>query len=524
MATYITLAQQAGSQLLEANRRQTIANRQGLAKQEKARQVATQQQEHPPPVPVSGSRRVMVPGDELAAFRQTAKSTLGHFWLFDANITQGATLTYRYFRGGNLSPNGPYFGGAIYTESSSLPSSYESYFATGNAKQIVSVLLEVTEYPEPPDLTDDPEIVLSSSGMEEWTARIMHVSDGYLYGGYWWEYYWVYDGYEECSPVSGGSVYSSITDSISWSLSLSQRKAVTSITHDFDQRHLILPAGNGSFIVIVLLSCSWVMRQRYVYATRLDGAVLPTDSYFNIISKVFICNNSSCRLISAPQILQEIINQINPGYETVSSDTGWLFAEEYIIPRTTSCPPSAEPWRTDHITTINNGVKSGVGWQPYQDHAIRYTYQSDSIHDTYYSQASLPDYEPAVYSGLKAQAAITPSIYAALNDVFEFVSSDLIKTLPESKNWIVESEITSNLSRSYGIYSLYGNPDDNTGGSVTLAARFNFSISSPYHPDFPDPTSEDFSGTLFTIWDWDDPIYCRQMLGALGFSSADLVP
>jgi len=70
MATYITLAQQAGSQLLEANRRQTIANRQGLAKQEKARQVATQQQEQPPPVPVSGSRRVMVPGDELAAFRK----------------------------------------------------------------------------------------------------------------------------------------------------------------------------------------------------------------------------------------------------------------------------------------------------------------------------------------------------------------------------------------------------------------------------------------------------------------------
>jgi hypothetical protein len=69
MATYITLAQQAGSQLLEANRRQTIANRQGLAKQEKARQTATQQQEQAPPKPVSGSRRVVLPGDELAAFR-----------------------------------------------------------------------------------------------------------------------------------------------------------------------------------------------------------------------------------------------------------------------------------------------------------------------------------------------------------------------------------------------------------------------------------------------------------------------
>jgi hypothetical protein len=452
-------------------------------------------------------------------------SNLGHFWLLNIDTTQGQTLTYRYFSGADPFPTGNNYPGSINTTSSSVPSSYKSYFATGDAKQVASVQLQVADYPDPPDPNADLEIVLSSSGVQEWTARIMQVPGGYLYQGTYWEFYWVYDGYEQCSPVSGGNVYSTITDSIDWSLLLRQEKAVTSLVHSYDRRHLVLPAGNGNFIVVVLLSCSWIMKQRYVYENRFAGAILPTQSYFNVVTKAFICNDTKCRPIEISQTLSEIIDQINPNYELQSVQRGWLFAEEIVIPKTTSCPfPLAEPWETDNIYNVNDGVKTRVGWRPYAIHTYGLDYRSDTSNDTYYVQPDLPDYEPTVHSGLRAEAAITPAVYATLNSVYQFIDSDAIKSFPETGRWIVELEPVSNVSRTYGYYSLAGDPEQNTGGNVEISSSFNFTISAPYHPDFPDPASESFSGTLYTVWDWDDPDYCRRMLAALGFQQSDLQP
>lgn len=79
MATFITVAQRALTQLLEANRRQTAANRLGLAKQAKAVAMPA-----PAPVRINPSRRVTLASEQLAAFRRSRFRQLSHaFYQFD---------------------------------------------------------------------------------------------------------------------------------------------------------------------------------------------------------------------------------------------------------------------------------------------------------------------------------------------------------------------------------------------------------------------------------------------------------
>lgn len=74
MATFITVAQRALTQLLEANRRQTAANRLGLAKQAKAVAMPA-----PAPVRINPSRRVTLASEQLAANRRGGVLLLLHF-------------------------------------------------------------------------------------------------------------------------------------------------------------------------------------------------------------------------------------------------------------------------------------------------------------------------------------------------------------------------------------------------------------------------------------------------------------
>lgn len=69
MATYITVEQQVAQQLLEANARQTAANRAGLARQERARE---SQRQLPPAVPQINPPARRPPGnEELSAARRS---------------------------------------------------------------------------------------------------------------------------------------------------------------------------------------------------------------------------------------------------------------------------------------------------------------------------------------------------------------------------------------------------------------------------------------------------------------------
>lgn len=82
MATYIKVSQSSAAELLEANARQTAANRAGLARQEKAKQMRAAM---PEPAPqVFGSRRVVLPEDELAATRRARVRRFAHaYWQAD---------------------------------------------------------------------------------------------------------------------------------------------------------------------------------------------------------------------------------------------------------------------------------------------------------------------------------------------------------------------------------------------------------------------------------------------------------
>lgn len=85
MATYITVEQQSAAQLLEASRRQTLANRQGLRDEQAALQVAVPSAARP----AGRSRRAVIPGDELAAFRRRRLDGFGFIDINDAYNFEG---------------------------------------------------------------------------------------------------------------------------------------------------------------------------------------------------------------------------------------------------------------------------------------------------------------------------------------------------------------------------------------------------------------------------------------------------
>jgi len=459
------------------------------------------------------------------------KLKLGHFWLLDAEITQGPPITYRADQGNDPDPGeSPRYW--IRPEPSitttTVPTSCRSYFATGDGKEVVSVFLDIPNYPSPPSPSSIPEIIIDSSGTDTITGLIKYVEDGYIYGGTLWIYYWVYEGFESCIPNYGGYTVEAKSASRRWNVLATQTKAA-SIDGGFDRRHLVLPTGNGNFIVVAMLSGSWEMRKRNminVSGRWYPGPVLPTDSDYNVVTNVFACNNHKCRSIALPSTLQKIIDSINPQYTKGNRTRHSVFVEELTIPGSGSCPPAYDPWRTDSIDRINREFENpqSAQWNPFDIHTFDLKCPGSGANDAYYARSGIPTYEPDLYNGLIAQAAITPAIFETLNTVSKFVDPAQIKTYPDSKRWLVEANTGSNVLRSYGYYSIAGNPYDNPDGTIAIKSNLTFVVSAPYHPDFPDPTLPEFTGTLYSVWDWDDPVYCRNMCLSLGFTIADLTP
>jgi hypothetical protein len=233
--------------------------------------------------------------------------------------------------------------------------------------------------------------------------------------------------------------------------------------------------------------------------------------------KAYICNDDSIREISIPSTLQAIIDVAYP--DAVDDTTSIIYRENFFSYAKYSIPS---------------------GFPIYGDQGLL----------------------SANYRG----SVFTPKVFERLNEINQFVNPSTIKQFPQSLPWIM-------YDTSEGSYAAYQDSNPSPFETPTYWSQLyrdglpfyhaywieknqepNYEIYDPNYaadwegvsrprripratlnldPERParegatDRTSlvgsywgEDF----VTVWDWNDPGYCRQQALALGFSAADLTP
>lgn len=306
-------------------------------------------------------------------------------------------------------------------------------------------------------------------------------------------------------------------------------------TFNANNSHLVLPAGGDVCIVVHRLRSHWsywyresVYKQSFVPETALRYTT-PVLSEIDEFS-AFIVSANKCRQVALPQKLLQVLSAIWPPYmaQTESEPYVPVTYSSYTIQPSSGCPPLGSPFRS-LVAFAESGsppVDQSIGndqWCPWSRPRYDIAYES-SRQFTYPVRTAppSPSYAPAKYKGLKASGAVTPSIFASLNQAAQFVNPSFIKEFPAGRRWIVEAGDFVNGTQKYGYYSTPGDPDEFTGGAVVENNRLTFSLADQLHPDF--VTEPGYSFGKYTVWDWDDPNYCRSMCFALGFTDTDLVP
>jgi hypothetical protein len=232
--------------------------------------------------------------------------------------------------------------------------------------------------------------------------------------------------------------------------------------------------------------------------------------------KAYICNNDSIREISIPPALQTIIDIAYP--DAVDDTTSIIYRENFFAYDKYSIPS---------------------GFPIYGDQGLL----------------------SANYRG----SVFTPKVFERLNEINQFVNPNTIKQFPQNLPWIM-------YDTSRGSYAAYQDSNPNPFETPTYWSQLyrnglpfyhaywieknqepNYEIYDPNYADdwegvrkprsIPQATlrlspervprdgatdrtavgsywGEDF----ITVWDWNDPGYCRRQALALGFPAADLTP
>jgi hypothetical protein len=233
--------------------------------------------------------------------------------------------------------------------------------------------------------------------------------------------------------------------------------------------------------------------------------------------KAYLCSNDFIREISIPPTLQEIIDIAYP--DAVDDTTSIVYRENFFAYPKYSIPS---------------------GFPIYGDQGLL----------------------SANYRG----SVFTPAVFERLNTIKQFVDPNIIKQFPQNLSWVMydtsegsyaayqdskpspfetptywselyreglpfyhASWIRPNEEPNYEIYDP-NFASDWVGSSRPRRiprATLNLDPERPAREGATDRTSlvgsywgEDF----VTVWDWNDPDYCRSMCLSLGFSGADLVP
>ncbi len=323
--------------------------------------------------------------------------------------------------------------------------------------------------------------------------------------------------------------------------------------------YFALPCGNGSFILVYGHHSVWDTFQSNAYyrarglyqadgtfigyfdfATStyssltipddLVGAAVESGDPSGIVSlegfrgkgsklSVYVCNNKTIREISLPLAMQPFID-------------------------------AAYPSPIEATRTISY-------------RGISYTY--DTYQLSYFINPINPYYDASQgYSNNYNGAVFTPQIFSQLNALYEIIPPSSLKPFSDKLKWGLSDNsqgaytvfqdvdnypaypYLSNMYRS-GLplyHALWPNKNEEPDLSVwdpdyaaewenkpkpkrIGKATLNLSpdrVSRPGAADRPSLPGAYWNEEFITVWDWDDPAYCRSMCKALGFTDADLTP
>lgn len=411
----------------------------------------------------------------------------------------------------------------LYSELAADNGSFEFKIASGRADRFISDTIQ-TRFPQ--NLQYQYNVVEASLTnqyslpISRFTLQAGHPELGYLYA---------LDDYLDCynpSLASGSRESKVITGSQTETLT----KSIVPLTEfNYLDNYLILPAGNGAALVIYLWKHDWY----YLMTERLFGQYILriTSSGYDGTSgaAVYCVSDANVRKIALPAALQSVLAVIHPQYQTTTTQFEYLQESYSVIsvPASTGCPTTSTFYQQSSLASCwNNDAipdpgQVNQGWHPWDYQAYQLSYTQTQYTHSIREQPEAPQFQPEQYQGLSTNltTAITPTIFASLNAAHQFVDPELIKEYPADLHWIVEDESSTTAQQVLGEYSLIGDPSINTDGVVSVDRDLSLAISDNTADGFDLPQANGY-----TVWDWDDPDYCRQMCQALGFTAADLQP
>lgn len=262
--------------------------------------------------------------------------------------------------------------------------------------------------------------------------------------------------------------------------------ALLAATNSLQTGSFVLPVGGEACIV--------VMMQRYSHAyvtkaysgsfdvyespyTMTQAAIpwpptsgTPLSIRATTANKAYLCTRRSVREITVPAALTQILNTLNPPF-TYSSALGGSVSYPDYVP----------------LGSVANGG----------------------------------DY----FFSVDRTATWTPSVFASLSAIRQFVEPSQLRNLAPGKRPVLTDYRYGYYAESTADRNLYyaewtGDRDNFDPEQTASMQRLPMvGIMVPQNPGQVVP-----GFTLNAVWDWDDPIYCRTMCSALGFTAADLTP
>lgn len=300
-----------------------------------------------------------------------------------------------------------------------------------------------------------------------------------------------------------------------------QRTVGSTGSYSIDSNHWVLPAGNGTYIVVVMLA--YVATAYTTTATyfaepadpeRPNRLLIKVDEPYSapvVTSQagaknyVFACSHTKVRSLSIPPTMQALLDHFNPA-----------------------------PIEAD--ATLSTAITGGVTTAYKRPQlAGQKSYAVDGANQTFRTEYGT-SWDPSIYWSLNNEyqfidpaQVVSPGTWrlthkpaVSRNDAGGFKQMN-------DNSWNLEAyyKASQPLPIMFGKWKAAGNPILSQPGNIEpISGKAGESKLSPSRQGLTPPAP--FPGLYYVdydaVWDWDDPAYCKKMLTALGFTPAQLKP